>query len=417
MIDSTPALFLKGYDWLPGVYRRGGGDGPVETRLLGRPVRVLRGPEAVAFFYDEGHARRSGALPGPVLDTLFGRGAVHTLDGAAHRARKALFLTRLTEPAAVEALTTQVCEEFRAALGGSGEREVVLFDEAARVLARAVAGWLGLPGGDAESADRLARDCVAMVDGFATAGPRHLRARRARSRQEALLSEAVVAARTTPADAPWTPFEAVVTHREADGTLLDAHTAAVELLNIARPTVALTWFVTFAAHAMSGSPAVRRRLADGDAAFAVAFAHEVRRFYPFVPFVGALATEGLVVAGAHVPPGTMLLLDVYGQNHDPELWEAPYRFLPDRFLGAPPHPDRLIPQGGGPRDGHRCPGEDITVSVLAALSRELARLAFTVPDQDLRIPLHRIPTRPRSGLRLVLSPRRRGGAAAPVPSP
>ncbi|MER7521098.1 cytochrome P450 [Streptomyces sp. NPDC126499] len=420
--DHTLALLLKGYDWLPAVRRRHDGDGAVATRLLGRPVRVLHGPEAVSFFYDERHARRGGALPGPVLDTLFGRGAVHTLDGPEHRARKALFLSWLTDPEAVAALTARVCEEFRETFARLGGREVSLFDEGALVLARAVGGWAGLPGHDAASAERLARDCVAMVDGFATPGPRHLRARRARARQEALLRAAVVRARETgswesraregAAAPPRTPFEAVVAHREADGSALDAATAAVELLNIVRPTIAITWFTTFAAHAMREDPALRRRLADDEpAGLATSFAHEVRRFYPFVPFLGALAPDGVVLDGEPVPRGTMLLLDVYGQNHDPALWDEPFRFVPDRFLGASPHPQGLIPQGGGPREGHRCPGEDITIAVLSALARELALLDFTVPDQDLRIPLHRIPTRPRDGLRLVAGagtrPRRR----------
>ncbi|MGW0123002.1 cytochrome P450, partial [Streptomyces sp. NPDC003327] len=223
-------------------------------------------------------------------------------------------------------------------------------------------------------------------------------------------------ARAPPAapGGPRTPFEAVLAHREADGSPLDPRTAAVELLNIVRPTVAISWFATFAAHAMSGSPAVRDRLADGDPGFATSFAHEVRRFYPFVPFVGALAPDGLVVAGDRVPRGTMLLLDVYGQNHDPALWDEPLRFVPDRFLGRPPHRDTLIPQGGGPREGHRCPGEDITVAVLSGLARELARLDFTVPPQDLRIPLTRVPTRPRSGFRLVVGAGARAGAGAPL---
>ncbi|MFE1381644.1 cytochrome P450 [Streptomyces sp. NPDC058740] len=404
--DSTLSLLLRGYTWLPRV--RGGhdGSGPASTRLFGKPVRVLHGADAVAFFYDERHARRGGALPGPVLDTLFGRGAVHTLDGAEHRARKALFLSWLTEPRAVQALAARVTEEFRREFGRLRGREVVLFDACALVLARAVRDWAGLPGYDDAGTERLARDCVAMVDGFATPGPRHLRARRARSRQEALLRRAVVAAREGRAEAsgpPRTPFEAVVAHRGPDGGLLDPATAAVELLNIVRPTIAITWFATFAAHAMRDGAALRRRLAEDEpAGSATSFAHEVRRFYPFVPFVGALATDGLTVGGEQVPPGTMLLLDVYGQNHDPALWHEPFRFVPDRFLGASPHSDALIPQGGGPREGHRCPGEDITVAVLSALARELARLDFTVPDQDLRIPLDRIPTRPRDGLRLVV---------------
>ncbi|MYS74092.1 cytochrome P450, partial [Streptomyces sp. SID5926] len=102
--------------------------------------------------------------------------------------------------------------------------------------------------------------------------------------------------------------------------------------------------------------------------------------------------------GESVPAGGILLLDVYGQNHDEELWGDPYDFRPERFLDRPPAPDELVPQGGGdPAAGHRCPGERVTVGLLESLAVRLARLDCTVPEQDLRIPLRRIPTRPRSG--------------------
>ncbi|MEU6623893.1 cytochrome P450 [Streptomyces litmocidini] len=403
--DRTAALLLQGYAWLPDARRRAGDGEAVRTRLLGRPAVALHGPGAVRFFYDESHVRRTGALPGPVLDTLFGRGAVHTLDGADHRARKALFVARLTDPAAVASLVEHAGAAWRTAFAAPARREAVLFDEAALVLARAVRDWAGLPYDDTQVRG-LARDCVAMVDGFATPGPRHLRARRARARQEEFLADAVGKARATVMSAEDTPFGAVVRHRGADGAPLDLHTAAVELLNIARPAIAVAWFVAFAGHALHRWPGTRERLReDGSGAYATAFAHEVRRFYPFVPFVGGLAARDLEWHGERIPEGALVLLDVYGQNHDPALWPGPYRFDPERFLSRPPDPDVLIPQGGGDvRTGHRCPGEDITVAVLAALSGALARQEWTVPPQDLRIPLRRVPTAPRSGFRIALRP-------------
>ncbi|MFI8766601.1 cytochrome P450 [Streptomyces sp. NPDC053792] len=408
--DRTAALLLEGYGWLPDTRRRTPVGGTVRTRLLGRTAVALHGPEAVRFFYDEDHVRRTGALPGPVLDTLFGRGAVHTLDGADHRVRKALFVGRLTGPAAAASFAAHAETAWETAFAPAGRREVVLFDEAALVLARAVRDWAGLPYDDGQVQD-LARDCVAMVDGFATPGPRHLRARRARSRQEEHLARAVEAARASAASAADTPFGAFVRHGEAEGRPLDLHTAAVELLNIARPTIAVAWFLAFAGHALHRWPETRARLRadEGDGGrpgpYATAFAHEVRRFYPFVPFIGGLAARDLEWRGEPVPEGALLLLDVDGQNHDPDLWPDPYRFDPGRFLSRPPHPDTLVPQGGGDtRTGHRCPGEDITVAALAALSRALARQTWTVPPQDLRIPLRRIPTAPRSGVRIVLPP-------------
>ncbi len=402
--DSTLGLLAQGYAWLPDRMRRSP-DGTVRCRLLGRPAVALRGPEAVGFFYDEKHVVRTAALPGPVLDTLFGRGAVHTLDGEAHRVRKALFVALLKDDAGVAELGRIAGRYWREALAGRPGRTVVVFDEAARVLALAVRDWAGVPLSDPATAE-LARDCVAMVDGFATPGPRHLRARRARRRQEQALAELVTDVRRTPeADAKGSALEAVAWHRDADGSLLSPATAAVELLNVIRPTVAVAWFAAFAAHALHRWPDQRALLrTDTSGVRAEAFAHEVRRFYPFAPFVGGLAAQDLTWRGQDIRKDTLMLLDLYGQNHDPALWEHPYRFDPSRFTRPvrPPQPlDVLVPQGGGdPSRGHRCPGEDITVTLLAVLATELARLDHDVPEQDLSIPLRRVPTLPGEGFRL-----------------
>ncbi|QFG23701.1 cytochrome P450 [Actinomadura sp. WMMB 499] len=419
--DNTLFLLAEGYAWLPARFRRTDRQ-VVRTRLLGKPAVALRGPDAVRFFYGEGHVQRRTALPEPVLSTLFGHGSVQTLDGHAHRVRKELFMTLLDDPEGIDGLVAHV----RAAwdeLVRSWEQSsrVVLFDEASRVLARGVCRWAGLPLNDAD-ADHLARDVTAMVDGFATPGPRHWRARAARRRQEAWVAGLVSEARARSSGQDGGPparsaVAAVARHRDADGRPLDPRTAAVELLNIVRPTVAIAWFVTFAAHALHRWPEHRERLASGDDAFATAFADEVRRFYPFAPFVGGAAVRSMRWRGERIPGGALVLLDLFGQNHDPGLWDEPYRFDPGRFDparfaagGTETAPDVLVPQGGGdPRTGHRCPGERITVEVLKVLAVRLARLRYHVPPQDLDVPLRRVPTRPRSGFVI-------GGVhAAPAP--
>ncbi|MFJ8546161.1 cytochrome P450 [Streptomyces sp. NPDC093586] len=398
LLDRTLPLLTEGYAWLPNRMRESA-DSVVRTRLMGRPALAVRGPEAVRFFYDESHVRRHGALPGPVLDTLFGQGAVHTLDGAAHRTRKELFLP-LLDPDRVAGVTEHVTEAWDDAVRAwSGRDRVVLFDEAAVVLTRGVCRWAGLPPGGVD-ARTLSRDLIAMVDGFGGPGPRHLRARRARTRQETRLAGLIEDVRseavTAPADSV---LEAVSRHRDVSGEALDARTAAVELLNVLRPTAAVSWFVAFSAHALHRWPANRERLRAGDSAFATAFAHEVRRFYPFAPFLGGRTVRDLTWHGETVPAGGILLLDVYGQNHDEKLWGDPYAFRPERFLERPPARDELIPQGGGdPAANHRCPGERVTVGLLESLATRLAALEYTVPEQDLSISLRRIPTRPRDGV-------------------
>ncbi|MGN9909068.1 cytochrome P450 [Phytohabitans sp. LJ34] len=389
-------FFLEGYGWLPNRRRRAG-EHVVETRAFGWRVTALCGPDAARFFYDETNIQRHGAAPGPVQDTLFGRGGVQGLDGVYHRLRKAMFLAMLTGEG-VALLERYAADAWDAAAETWSTRDsVVLFDETAEVLARAVAPWVGL-----RADESLAADLVSMVDGFATPGPRHWRARRARARRERWLSDVVTRARGTSPAPAGSALAAIAEHTDSAGDPLDPRVAAVELLNVLRPTVAVCWYVTFAAHALHLWPEHRDRLRDGDPAYAEAFVHEVRRFYPFAPFVGGRATRDLEWDGHRIPAASLVLLDLYGQNHDPLLWPDPYGFAPGRFLERRVGAYELVPQGGGdPLTGHRCPGEMVTIALLRTLLPRLAKLDYTVPDQDVDISLRRVPARPASGMVLT----------------
>jgi fatty-acid peroxygenase len=395
--DSTLALLREGYLWFPRRSESSGG-APIRTRLGGMPVTGLSGTQALKFFYDEDHVRRAGAIPEPILSTLFGRGAVHTLDGAEHRDRKAMFLS-LMSGAAVTRLVEQAAEAWdQSAPAWSSRSKVVLFEESSRILTRAVCAWAGLSV-PADQVPDLASDLVAMVDGFATAGPRHWRARLARRRREAWLAAIITQVRSGVLPVPpASALEVISAHREPDGQPLDPRIAAVEVLNVLRPTVAVCWFVAFAAHALELNPQYRSALRSGDTTFATAFTHEVRRFYPFAPFVGGRAVKDLHWQGTRIPAGSTVIMDLYGQNHDESLWPEPYRFQPERFLQRQIGTFDLVPQGGGdPATGHRCPGEWITIGLLETLSIRLAALDYEVPVQDLRIAANRIPARVNSG--------------------
>jgi fatty-acid peroxygenase len=405
--DQSVPMLAKGYAWLPDR-RRAAGGATVHTRLMGvRQALGVQGRAAAQFVYDEAHVRRGGALPEPVVSTLFGHGAVHTLDGEAHRVRKAMFVHLLMGEGIGDLVSRVGTAWDDAARRWAGEDRVVLQEETARVLTRGVCDWAAVPVADDE-VPALARDLTTLVDGFATGAPRHWRARRVRQRREAWLAAIVEEVRSGARTAPaGSVLDVVATHRDSDGELLEPRVAAVELLNVIRPTVAICWFVAFAAHALHRWPVHRDRLRSGDGAFATAFAHEVRRYYPFAPFIGGRAPRQVEWEGERVPVGSVVLLDLFGQNHDPELFPEPYAFRPERFLDGDGAGDavrrigpwELVPQGAGdPRTGHRCPGEDITVALLADLVVRLARLGYTLPEQDLTISLRRIPARPASGV-------------------
>jgi fatty-acid peroxygenase len=398
-LENGLQFIAKGYGWLPDK-RRAGGRRTVATRLGGLPVTGIEGPDAARFLYDEDHVRRAHAIPEPVQGTLFGKGAVHTLDGEAHRVRKAMFVALLMREDGIASLVERVTAAWDDAVEEWSRRpRIVLFDEAGTVLAGAVCRWAGVPVSDDE-VPGVARDLMALVDGFATGGPRHVRARRARGRREAWLAQLVEAVRAGTVQVPaGSPVEVVAQHRDADGEQLDPRVAAVELLNIIRPTTAVAWFVAFSGHALIRWPVNRKRLAEGDPEFAEAFAHEVRRFYPFAPFIGGRAPREIEWDGVRIPKNSMVFLDLYGQDHDPDLWGDPYAFRPERFLGRELDAFELVPQGGGdPRTNHRCPGEQLTIALLSALGVRLAHLEYDVPEQDLSISLRRIPARPASGV-------------------
>jgi fatty-acid peroxygenase len=403
-LDQSIPLLAKGYAWLPDLRRAAAGRA-VRTRLmLARQALGVEGTGGAEFVYDERNVRRFGAIPEPVASTLFGHGSVHHLDGEEHRVRKAMFVQMLMGEG-VDDLVDEVEAAWDAAVPGwAAAGRTVLQDAAAEVLTAGVCTWAGVPVEPAEL-PALARDLTTLVDGFATGSPRHFRARRVRQRREAWLAtivEDVRAGRRTALAG--SVLEVVSRHTDAEGELLSPRIAAVEVLNVIRPTVAVCWFVAFSAHALHRWPQHRDRLRGGDPVFATAFAHEVRRYYPFAPFIGGLAPRDVEFEGERVPAGSMVLLDLWGTDHDPELWPEPFEFRPERFLTAEDTireigPWELVPQGGGdPRTGHRCPGEQMTVALLAALAVRLARLDYTLPEQDLTISLSRIPARPASGI-------------------
>jgi len=296
---------------------------------------------------------------------------------------------------------------------------VELYPAAQDVLCRAICAWVGMPLDETEVRQR-ARDFGRMIDAFGGVGPRHGRGKRARNRAEAWVRGFVKAVRKGKADVePGSPAEAFIWFEDEDGELLSPQMAAEEIINLLRPTVAIAFYITFGAKALAEHPAYRKSLQQDDN-YAHLFAQEIRRHAPFAPFLGARVQADFNWRGYHFPKGTLALIDIYGTNHDPRVWEDPDTFWPERFENREPTAFDMLPQGGGDyRSGHRCPGEWITLSVLKQAINFLARrLRYDVPPQDLSVDLTRMPTLPRSGFRMrnvrLLAPQREAPVEAAV---
>lgn len=416
VLDRTVQFFTQGYRFTERL-RRSAPDPlsayRVGVRMLGEPALIVRGDEGVQLFYDRDSVKREGALPVILSGSLFGKGAVHGLDGEEHLHRKDMFVRAAMPKERVDALLDIARGEWDHAIADwQRQGEGVVYDTAVDVYGRSVMRWAGVPFGPQEATQR-SRVLGRIVEDFGAPGLPMLRAWRARAESDAWSSELIGKARRGEVTPPQDSALAMVAdHRDLRGDLLDEHTAGVELQNILRPTIAVSRFAAFAALALIDNPGWAERLRTEalengtpvGGRLAVAFAQEVRRIYPFVPMLPALALRTLDVRGESIKPGQRVFIDITGTNRDERHWEQPNGFDPGRFLDTDAEDsDHFVPQGGGrPETGHRCPGEDITVGLLALTAARLACLDCRVPDQDLDYSLSRLPTKPHSGVRLSL---------------
>jgi fatty-acid peroxygenase len=391
MTDLSWQLARRGYDGIAADREsRGGGDDYV-SRLLGRRTVVVRSREGARLFYDESLVRRGDAVPLPLKALLFGKGAVHGLDGQAHRDRK-LMLVDVLGADRLGPLVDDVALRLRSHLSGWAGDQVSVFCELVTVYGGAVMSWAGIPtsGQEPDLSRRLAR----IVDGFGAADPAaYARAWQARLGSDRWATRLVDQVRRGELEPPaGSPLSRIAA---ADG--LDSHTAGVELLNVLRPTVAVSWLGAFAAVRLAEEPGRRARLGRGsDPADRLAFAQEVRRTSPFVPALAGRATRSTDVLRVPVRSGDRLVLDVIGIHTDPDRWPEPDRFDPSRFSGRLPGAFDLVPQGGGHPSGHRCPGESLTLRLLSATVEVLADVDYRLVG-DTSVDRSRIPTLPGDG--------------------
>ncbi|SNS33919.1 fatty-acid peroxygenase [Noviherbaspirillum humi] len=397
-LDHTRALLREGYRYMPNRFAAHGTD-IFATRLMFQSAICVYGESAARMFYTPGRFTRKLALPPNALLLLQDLGSVVMRDGEAHHRRKEMFMA-LMAPDSVQRLMELSAAQWRSRFAQwQGMSRIVLHEEAQAVLCRAACEWAGVPLDERTAVPRT-REFAAMIDGAGTAGPRNWRGlmlRRHTERWARALIEEVRAGKLQPPAG--SALAVMAGHEDSDGRLLDVKVAAVELINVLRPTVAVARFIVFGALAMHEHPEMRAILARGDAEFMEMFAQEVRRYYPFIPAVGGRALQAFDWSGHHFRAGDWVLLDLYGTNHDARLWRDPEAFRPERFRGWRSSGFDLIPQGAGdPHQGHRCPGEDITVGLLkTALCLLAGEIDYDVPQQDLSVPLSRMPTLPASG--------------------
>ena len=397
IMDHTLALGKEGYLFIRNRCDQLNTD-LFETKILGEKAICMYGEEATKLFYDTNKFERKNAAPKRIQKTLTGQNAIQGLDGAEHLHRKQLF-TSILDESAKEVIAENLMTLWMASIDPwEKSEEIILFDEAKEKICEAACQWAGVPLtilGRREKAD----DFAAMVNGFGGVGPRHWKGRSARTRTEAWMQGIITDVRSGKLEVEeGTPLHAVAFHKDINGVFLDEKIAGIEMINIIRPIVATSTYVTFLALALCENPEWNERLRESGEEYYEMFVQEVRRFYPFTPFMAARVKQEFTWKGQMFPVGTLVVLDVYGTDHDQRIWKDPHVFRPERFENWDFQEFEFIPQGGGSREtGHRCPGEGVVVDLMkTTLDFLVNRIDYQVPAQDLSYSLSRIPALPES---------------------
>lgn len=400
--DSSIALLREGYRFIPNRVRKHNSN-IFRTRLMLRKATCVSGMDAAEMFYQPDRFTRVGAMPPTTVRLLQDKDSVQMLQGQQHRHRKAMFMSVMT-PGRIDSLLKNTGDVWSKQIDGwSRSERVVLLDEAERLLCRAVTRWAGLDITE-RSLDKRTREFSAMLSGSGGIGPETWRALLLRERCERWARSIIKRVRAGRLHvAEDSPLAVFANHRDDTGKLLPSKIAAVEMINILRPTVAVARYIVFAAHALENHPQSRRFVESGDDQQLEWFVQEVRRHYPFFPFIGGIATTTFSWNEYTFEEGDWVILDVYGTNHDRRIWEHPDAFDPERFRAWNESPYNFIPQGGGDHfAGHRCAGEWITIALLKQAAATLSNaMSYSVPTQDLSISLRHMPAQPASGFILA----------------
>lgn len=399
-LDNTINLLKEGYLFIQNRMNSFNTD-IFETRIMGQKTICITGRGATRIFYNEELFRRKDATPKRIQKTLFGENAIQGKDGIQHFKRKLLFMDILSQEDEQKIANLVKDELIKSIDKWQHMDEIILFREISQIITYVACNWVGIYISRKEAKAR-SKDFLRTIYSFAEVGTKYRLGKEARKNTERWVEgivEQVREGRLVVGEN--SPLYKICFFKDVDNKLLDNKIVAVEVINTIRPIVAVSTYAIFAVTALYSHPLCKSKLLKNEDNYYEMFVEEVRRFYPFTPFIGARVKERFIWHNYEFKKGTLVLLDVYGINHDPRIWDEPYIFNPDRFKDKEMIEALydFIPQGGGnPIKTHRCPGEGVTVKITQSVINFLLNyIDFDVKKQDLSYSLSRIPTLPKSG--------------------
>ncbi|BBF43093.1 cytochrome P450 152A1 [Lachnospiraceae bacterium KM106-2] len=396
--DNTIRLKNEGYPFIPTIMSDLHTD-IFQTRLMGKKIICITGKEAAKLFYDPEYFIRHKANPKRIQKTLFGVNAIQGMDGDAHLHRKQLFLSILSEER-LTLLREIVRTKYMNAIPKWKEKEqVCLFTETASILCESTCEWCDVPITPQDARIR-SEQFMTMVYAIAQIGPKYWKGKSARKSTEEWIESVIKEVRSgRRKPKKESALYQISNYHDLTDVPLTDRAAAIELINVIRPIVAISIYIVYAALALHEHPQYIDLLKVPNDPYYNLFVQEVRRYYPLGPFLGARVKKDFKWHDYLFKEGTLVFLDAYGINSDPSIWKSPKVFSPENFRDWDEDEFELIPQGGGdPATGHRCPGEGITLELMKdTIDFLVNKIEYTVPPQNLSYSLKKIPTLPESG--------------------
>ncbi|MDM9382567.1 cytochrome P450 [Chlorogloeopsis sp. ULAP01] len=396
--------------------------GPVfKTHLFGKPVIVFIGPEAFTFFLNQEYFTRENGNPQPVRE-LLDWDALPLLDGEEHRRRKRLIL---------QAFMPQAFDKYIPVMEQNAAYYLERWEKLGsftwlteyRKMCASLSNALFVgqtPGSDSEAVGKI---MDTFIKGF-SAVPINLgfnaygKALKSRDWLLDYINRAIAQHQEQPQQ---DILEVLLTARGEDGSTLTNDQLRREVLHLFFAAysgfyVALTLLsLTLAQH-----PEIMARARQevnqfaGDGAlnmerlqklvYLEQITKEIRRFYPInaATFFAKVKTD-CEYKDFRIPKGWGAVAGIHTTMHMPQVFSEPEsfkpcRFAPEQFATLPPN--SYVPQGGGAKDGHRCPGEDmITVLLKVMAVHLLRRYTWELLPQNLEFNRDLFPT-PRDGLKV-----------------
>lgn len=163
-----------------------------------------------------------------------------------------------------------------------------------------------------------------------------------------------------------------------------------------------------------------RAVAEADVpalVYLAAVVKEVLRLHPPGPLLSwaRLATNDATIDGYHVPAGTTAMVNMWAISRDPEVWQDPLEFMPERFVSKEGEMEfsvlgsdlRLAPFGSGRRT---CPGKTLGLTTVSFWVASLLHEYEWVPSDDNAVDLSevlRLSCEMANPLTVKVRPRRR----------